>query len=101
VSPTYWTASQIKIAARANSWEFIKAETPAAPWGCRKPGRKVMLQEDRRGGLTQVWLTYDGINVHYFGPRYRGKLLLVLRFLEGLDHTGVAAFAASLNLSVH
>lgn len=93
MSPTYWTASQIKMAARANGWEFIKATDevhfffryPSGVWGCRKPGRKVLFQEDRRGGLTQAWFVYAG-RFDYFGPRRPQKLRAVLRFLEGLDH---------------
>lgn len=56
MSPTYWTASQIKIAARAHGWEFIKCDPPGeGPWGVYKDNIKIMFQEDRRGGL--VWAT--------------------------------------------
>jgi hypothetical protein len=89
MSPTYWTASQIKTSARANGYEFVKAVDGEGPWGCRKGRRNVMFCERRDGGLSQVWVTYPvsgGSNCVYFGPRYRGKLRAVLRFLEGLDH---------------
>lgn len=89
MSPTYWTTSQIKMAARANGWEFIKAEAPRGPWGCAKPGRKVMFKSDRRGGLLWVCFTYSvsgRSTVEWLGRDYRGKLRAVLRFLEGLPH---------------
>jgi hypothetical protein len=94
MSPTYWAASQIKMAAETNGWKFIKHDMPdlKSHWGCAKPGRKVMVQQRKDGGLVAAWFTYPvsgGVNIDYLGPRYKGKLRAVLRFLEGLDHMSV------------
>lgn len=86
MSPTYWTASQIKMAVRTHGWEFIKAR-PADPdqaWGARKDCYEVILKENRRGGLVWVSFTHPvsgGFNVDHLGPRYRGKFEEVLQFL--------------------
>lgn len=85
MSPTYWTASQIKMAARANGWEFIPCVDGKDPWGARKGRYKVMFEETRVGGLSRVWFTYPvsgGANCDYLGPRYRDKLGEVLAFLK-------------------
>lgn len=90
MSPTYWTASQIKAAAHAYSWEIVKVQPPTSAWdvpawGARRGRFKVMVTERRDGGLIGVWITYpmsDGANVDYLGPRYHGKLSEVLEFLR-------------------
>lgn len=85
MSPTYWTASQIKMAARENGWEFVPCVDGAGPWGARKDRYKVMFQENRAGGLSAVWFTFpmpDGANCDYLGPRYQNKLGEVLAFLR-------------------
>lgn len=46
MSPTYWTASQIKAAARENGWEFIKCVDGQGPWGARKARLSAPLWRD-------------------------------------------------------
>ena len=86
MSPTYWTASQIKAAVRANGWELVPCVGGGGRvWGARKVRYRVMLQETRPGGLSAAWFTYpvsDGANCDYLGPRYRNKLAEVLAFLN-------------------
>jgi hypothetical protein len=57
VSPTYWTASQLKTAAQANGWQFIRSIGPTGPWGMRRGNLRVLLQERRDGGLLWISLT--------------------------------------------
>ena len=87
MSPTYWTASQIKIAARANGWKFIPCVDGKDPWGMEFGSIRVMLWEDRRGGLRKVVLTHLGFgDVVSFDHRYRNKRDMVLSWLtEGVD----------------
>lgn len=87
MSPTYWTASQIKAAVREHDWEFVKARPndPDCAWGARKDRHQVLLKENRRGGLVWVRFHYPatgGINVDHLGPDYRNKLAEVLTFLK-------------------
>lgn len=91
MSPTYWTASQIKAAVREHGWEFIRAAKPTSSWdipawGAKKGRCTVMVTERRDGGLLGVWLTYpksSGSNCDYYGPRSAGKLDTVLKFIKG------------------
>lgn len=90
MSPTYWSASQIKAAAHAYSWELIPAQPPIGAWdipawGARRGRFKVMVRERCDGGLVGVWITYpvyDGSNCDYLGPLNHGKLAQVLEFLR-------------------
>jgi hypothetical protein len=84
MSPSYWTASQIKMAAREHGWEIRAAKSPDAGWTIHKERCKVTIGERRDGGLCWIYLRYPkygGMNCDYFGPRYRGKLAVVLKFL--------------------
>jgi hypothetical protein len=90
MSPTYWTASLIKDAARWYGWEILPVGHPHLPtgtWGARKDRCRVALREDRRGGLTGVWLTYPrhgGSNCDHYGPRTANKVGIVLSFMSGI-----------------
>jgi hypothetical protein len=88
MSPTYWTASRIKMAARAHGWEIVPSTSPGMVpnkvWGCRKDRHLVQIKERRDGGLSWVSLRYPkygGANCDYYGPRAGGKLKTVLDFL--------------------
>ncbi len=84
MSPTYWTASQIKSAARAHGWEIRPATMPGAGWTLHKGRSKAVIGERRDGGLCFVYLTYpkcSGANCDYYGPRAKDKLQTVLKFL--------------------
>lgn len=89
MSPTYWTASRIKAAARAHGWEIGQPRAPETswdvpPWECRKGRQTVVIYERRDGGLLGVTLRYPlygGTNSDYYGPRCRDKLRTVLDFL--------------------
>lgn len=87
MSPTYWTASQIKKAAREHGWEFIPARPsdPDHAWGARKDRYQVIFKENSRGGLVWVQFHYPvsgGFNVDHIGSDYRNKLAEVLAFLK-------------------
>lgn len=87
MSPSYWTASQIKAAVCEHGWEFVKARPgdPDQAWGARKGQYKVLFKENRRGGLVWVRFTYPvsgGINCDHLGIRYRDKLSKVLEFIK-------------------
>lgn len=84
MSPTYWTASQIKAAAREHGWEIRPAAHPDAAWTLHKDHYKVLIGERRDGGLCWVGFTFPvsgGMNHDHLGPRHRGKLDQVLNFL--------------------
>ena len=90
MSPTYWTASQIKAAIREHGWEFVKArpDDPDHAWGARKDRYQLLFKEDRRGGLVWVRFHYPasgGMNVDHIGSDYRGKLGEALAFLKDPD----------------
>ena len=106
MSPTYWTASQIKQAARDHDWQFIKDIPPTGSWGMAKEilhrsdagkrydyieGLRVMVHEDRRGGLRWVSITRrrpGDLDQVYLGPRYANKRDVVLSWLtEPIDWT--------------
>ena len=84
MSPTYWTASRIKTAARAHGWEIRPGSLFGGGWTCQKDQRKVVVSERCDGGLNWVrtrYPIYGGVNVDYYGPRFANKLDVVLDFL--------------------
>lgn len=94
MSPTYWTASQIIAAAREHGWETIPAEKsgglfePPKPWSVKKGITTIEIFERRDGGLLKVTIRRSwpgGSDVYVFGPRDKGKLATVLRFIEEGD----------------
>jgi hypothetical protein len=106
MSPTYWTASQLKAAAIRHGWLFIGATEPQGWWGMRRegsspdcgccahrysPALRIMVQEDRRGGLMRASLTRirdGGSDTVQLGPRTAHKREAVLSWLtEPIDWT--------------
>lgn len=94
MSPTYWTASRLKMAAREHGWEIVPTTAPGMVpgevWGFRKQfGTRTLtirIKENRRGGLVWATLTttFDGgADVTRRGPDYRGKCEAVIAWLRG------------------
>lgn len=92
MSPTYWTATQIKAAVRQHGWELIKVRPDDRTWGARKGSYQVILKEDRRGGLVWVRFHYPTVlgptGTYHLGPTARNKLAEVLDFLARVPTNG-------------
>lgn len=97
MSPTYWTASLLKDAARTHGWDFIKATHPDGPWGMCRGDVAVMVQENRRGGLTWASLIVEGRLRCRLGPERSEKREKVLSWLRAIpvvqEETAVENYA--------